>query len=332
MLTGSRWPRAGRWATLAPMRASRATFTCLLLVGIGSACSGSDVRTDSAFWLRAPGDPAMELTPAWGLSAPGVIQERVIFGTVITHRPNRERGLEKLLVVQDDAGTSVQVRYRIGNDRGLPIKVGHRVRLRAYRRQHPDDDGMDTGMLVYRVREPPTSPAITVPGVEGPAGPTIAPPKPIDDLVALLQMRGILADNRVPAGLRIIEPSDLDAYHESGTWDGRCFEMRSHQHFTVSRPEWLREVVGSGPSARLVAPGSRFIVDDGNSRFEVFLLDNRRTTRSSCDAVPAPTWSFAAFRSVRPTVAGAKPPTRAADPKRPGKSPAKVEPRSKPAM
>ncbi len=282
------------------MFALRLSLIYLALALALPACTGRDLHTDAAFWLRALGDPAMELTPSWALSAPGVTQERVIFGTVAGHRPSRVRGLEKLLVVEEDMGTNVQVRYRIGQNLGLPVKLGDRIRLLAYRRQHPEDGGMDIGMLVYVRRLAAPTQAETDAAAAAVDRAAVFTLKATDELVALVQMDGILPKDKVPESLRTIEPSDLDAYHESGTWDGQCFEMRSHQHFTVARPKWLHKVVGGRPSARLVAPGSRFALDDGKSRFGVLLLENRRTTSSSCSQLPEPTWSYMAVAKPRP--------------------------------
>ena len=221
-LIDHRWLPMRRWATLLTMLELRHALPCLALLLAVASCSGPDLHTDAAFWLRAPGDPAVELTPSWGLSAPGVTQERVIFGTVAGHRPSRLRGLDRLLLVEEDGGTHVQVRYRIGRSQALPLRLGDRVRLLAYRRQHPEDEGMDIGLLVYvRRLQAPTVDQQTA-AAEGPAIITL---KPIDELVALVQMRGILEEAKLPEPLRAIEPSDMDAYHESGTWDGQCFEM-----------------------------------------------------------------------------------------------------------
>ena len=280
-----------------------ATSPALLIVLLIAACGGAEVRTDASFWLRAAGDPAIELTPAWGMTAPGVIQHRAIIGRVLSHSVARVRGLDGLLSIATADQGVVQARYRIGGRRVLPVIAGQPVRLLAFRRQRAEDEGMDLGLLVFVGAVPGRDPAG---GAKPAAGAT---PEEVQRavtaadtprLVAVVQMRAIVGEEQLPESLQVLEPGDLDAYHESGSWDAGCFEMRSHQYFAITRPEWLKNVVGGGPSARLLAPGSRIALDNGKVRFDVILLDNRRTTQSSCTPMPQPNWSYAALRVERP--------------------------------
>lgn len=130
---------------------------------------------------------------------------------------------------------------------------------------------------------------IEVPGLQLPRG----------ELVAVVENREILPNETLPATLRALRATDIAAYHESGTFAGDCDEVRAHHHFRISQPKWIASMDGAQPDERLLPPGSRVVLDDGTDRFDVLLLDNRKTESSSCLQVPEPNWSWAAVRSPR---------------------------------
>ena len=112
-------------------------------------------------------------------------------------------------------------------------------------------------------------------------------------------MHGVLTNKLLPALLRGLTPTEEPAYHESGVYSENCEEVHSHYYFEVEQLEWLVSVQGKDSKTRLVAPGSNLVVDDGQVRYDVVLLDNRKTTRSTCRKDFPSTWSFAAIRLPR---------------------------------
>lgn len=291
-----------------PRAAHRHAARVLLLLASAhiawlTGCGGDEVRTDHPFWLRAAADPTLRLLPAVDDSTPGVIQERVVSGEVVGLRQAQGAEVGHVLEVRPTDGEPMQLHYRIGGDEPLPVTLGMAVRLHVFRRLHLEDEGADVGLLLYRRVDLATLPRVALeqPHV-GPTRVQRAAPEPSvqDRLLAVVQCQGVVAQGRLPPVLRTVEPSDLAAYHESANFSPECDETRVHNHFVLSRPEWMTDLKGQSLSARVIAPGSRLVLDDGQTRFAVQLIDNRKTIRSGCRVQPEPAWAFAATRLAHP--------------------------------
>ena len=257
----------------------------LLLSGCGAARS----RADGLFWLRAQGDAQIRVLPTIDAGAPGVTVHRQFKGTVADHAAAGGAAVDAVLTLRQASG-DVRLYYRVGANRRLPVKIGDLVRIEMFMRRHAEGDESDAGMLVYKL-------VATASFALGGAPAALAVQ---DVLVAVVENQDIIGRELVPPPLRMLRATDVAAYHESGTYSGDCEEIRAHQNFRIGEPEWVTLADGTPRPGRFAAPGSRLIIDDGRDRFDVVLLDNRRTESSTCRIAPEPTWSWAAIRNERP--------------------------------
>ncbi|GEM_PF-3547549 len=254
----------------------------VLVLAVAGGCGAAQAEVSNVFWLKANGDPTVKLSGAQEPSAPGVTMTSDVRGTVANHGRASGSAADYVLVVAQDGESPRRLYYRIGGRRRIPVRIGDVVKVRVLMRRHVEDDGLDVALLVWREASTATIGDDTVNEKE--------------ELIAAVAMMGLLEKQRVPQALRVLRTTDIAAYHESGTYKADCEEIRAHQYFRVTRPEWIVALEGASRSARLLGPGQRFQIDDGANRFEVALLDNRRTESSTCRSAPEPVWSWAAIR------------------------------------
>jgi hypothetical protein len=252
------------------------------------ACSTQQVRHSEAFWRQAIGDATVRVVPPRDVGAPGVTTQDEFRGAVVRHERASGSAVDHVLELKRAGGDIVKIYYRIGGNRVLPLATGDHGVIRVLHRRHVEDDGVDVGLLAWRL-------GLTV-GAAGTAAPTSTESK---ELVAVVEMREVLDPKTVPALLKSLRATDIAAYHESGTYVGNCEEIRAHHHFRIMRPKWVVTEATKPLESRLLGPGSMVVLDDGSDRFEVLLLDNRKTEASTCIVAPEPTWSWAAVRVKR---------------------------------
>ena len=279
-----------RWPSIA---ASLLGLACAL-----AACSGVGRVDDHPFWLRSPGEVRARLEfhgaeSGIAVSIPGVIARADAAGRVVDLTPSALAGFLHRLELERDDGTRVSLHYRLGDSERLPIVVGENVRLRVYRRRHADDDGEDSGMLVWQRL---ASDARTLDGTAS----------RLERLVVLAESRSVIEGTELPEALRAIAVTDAAVYHETGVTKADCEETIAHCWFRLGRASSIETVIGRGNDLdpRQVAPGSKVFVRSGGQRYQVLMVENRQTVNSACRVASEPSWSWVATLQDQAPVGG----------------------------
>ena len=289
---------------------------CVLATGLVlSGCGGETVRLDDRFWLRAPGEALLRVTPPPPPGAPGAVLRHTVEGTVKRHVASVSAGVDYRLTVETRAGKPAEFAYQLGAGRRLPLEPGNTVRILALSRGHAADDGQDHGLLVYRVETETVATPNGDAALKAPAGPAkqtakqtakqgeAAAPQSVSRplLIAAVDQNQVLEPGDLPPALRGLLVTDVAAYKQSGRFRGDCQDIREHRYFRLTAPELLTRSDAKVLNDRLYAPGSRlFMRESPTHDFDIVLLSNLAVTRSSCHDRPDPTWSWAGIRAVRP--------------------------------
>ncbi len=273
-----------------------------LLVAISLALAafvgcGAGTRLDAhPFWLRSPGEVRARLEfhgaeSGIAVSVPGVIARADAAGRVVDITPSALPGFLHRIELERDDGTRVSLHYRLGDTARLPVLVGENVRLRVYRRRHADDDGEDSGLLVWhRLASDARSP-------DGSAS-------RLERLVVLAESRNVIGGTELPEALRAITVTDSAVYHETDVTKADCEETLAHCWFRMGRAGSIESVIGrrNDLDPRQVAPGSKVVVRSGTSRYLVLMVENRQTVSSACRVPSEPSWSWVATLQDQVTV------------------------------
>jgi len=122
-------------------------------------------------------------------------------------------------------------------------------------------------------------------------------------LVAVLDVASVVAPDLLPRALADIRPLESLVYQTAYRDQDECAVAVSHQHFAVG--SGADDGTGAGLAPGLAVPGARVERQLGGEVWDLILLDNRRTLRTSCPPEPAPYWAWVAIR--RPDAAGTDP-------------------------
>jgi len=247
----------GRWPALA----------LVLLCG----CAGAQSSAGAEFWRDALPDPVVELEPAVDLPDAGSTTVRDVDAEVIGQVRARSAAGQYTLQLRA-SGQAMALHYNnVGFARKLPLQVGETVHLTLWQRLEPNATVVERG-LVITGRRP------------GPAG-------NVQQVLAVVNMNGVVPYERLPPTLTVVTPVDVLAYQAAEREGGECYLAVAHNRFSIGAEP------GSGQRAArpLVAPGSRVKLWDGTSTYEVAMHDNRATLNATCLPRPQDMWSYAAI-------------------------------------
>ena len=171
------------------------------------------------------------------------------------------------------------------------------MRLRVHRRRHADDDGEDSGLLVWQRL---AIDARTLDGSES----------RLERLVVLAESRHVIGSADLPEALRAIAVTDTAVYHETDVTKADCEETVAHCWFRMGRAGSIESVTGrrNDLDPRQVAPGSHVMLRSGTNRYDVLMVENRQTLSSGCRVPSEPAWSWVATLQDRTQIRQESPP------------------------
>ena len=257
------------------------------------ACATTQTLTTTAFWQEAAGDPLLAFEPALPLPS-GVTTTTIEFDARVKALDHARRpGVEHNVELHLDSGEQLILHYRIGALRALPLKGGETVHVAIFRRGPGPERGPADGLLMTGMRP-------------GPFGQR-------RQILAVVDVDGVVPRVRLPPALAAIQPTDVLVYQTARHVEGQCYLSMAHNQLAVANDAATRK------SGRLmqqtVAPGARLQIANSEASLDVLMLDNRRVVSTTCRPEPLPSWSFAALwmaeattkAEVQPAPAPARP-------------------------
>lgn len=282
----------------------------LVVAGLCVSCGGQTVRMSDQFWLRAPGPARIRLTPPLVVGVPGEVKTHIVEGIVTNHTSSGRSGVDYRLALKTTTDKRVEFTYQLGGKRRIPVNTGDTLQLVVVLRSHVSDDRHDRGMLLYRLDAEPVTEPREIAQLTPPKGPgaknrdaeTMGKSRR-KTLIAAVDENKLLQEDKLPAALKALRPTDIAAYRESGRFNGACQLVREQRYFRLTRPVLLVKSRAKILNKKLYAPGSRLqLRDTATKDFEVMLLRNLSVVRSTCRDRPEPTWTWAAIQVEHPAI------------------------------
>jgi len=247
------------------------------LVVLAAACGPTQTQTTTAFWLEADGDPLLMFEPALPMAAGASVTtlefDAVVKQTDRGRRPGADHNVEFAL----DSGEKLMLHYRIGAKRALPPLPGETVHVAVFRRGGSAERAAAVGLVLTGMR----------PGSFGQRR----------QILAAVSVDGVVPQVRLPPQLTAIQQTDVLAYQTAQQLEGQCYLSVAHNQLALGEEPGPRKA--NRQPLRLVPPGARVQLWNGETNLDVVLLDNRRVVTTTCKPEPPSHWSFAAVWSAQ---------------------------------
>ena len=251
-------------------------MTLAALAFVAAACGPAQTQMTTAFWQEAADDPMLVFEPSLPLPSGASITTLEFDAQVKETDHGRRPGADHNVALHLDSGEKLVLHYRIGAGRSFPPVSGEMVHVAVFQRAATAERAAAQGLVLTGMR----------PGLFGQRR----------QILAAVNVDGVVPQVRLPPQLASIQPTDVLAYQTARHLDGQCFLSVAHNQIALGDEPGPR--TAERLPQRLVPPGSRVQLWNADTNLDVVLLDNRRVVTTTCKPEPPSHWSFAAIWSA----------------------------------